>query len=98
MKLIKITSKGSLHFELSDGRIGTVSESGYVRVNTRHDDFYHRKRLFYQINKKTSHVNERNPNWVNFKRDLIPNHVDRIKFLYAFNQKNCQDEYNKHNN
>ncbi len=52
MKLIKITSKGSLHFELSDGRIGTVSESGYVRVNTKQDNFYHRRPLFYQINKK----------------------------------------------
>ena len=66
-----------------------VSESGYVRVNTKHDNFYHRKRLFYQINKKTPYVNERNPEWINFKRETIPNHIDRIKFLYAFNQKNC---------
>jgi hypothetical protein len=94
MKLIKITSKGSLHFELSDGRIGTVSESGYVRVNTKYLNYHHNKRLFYQINKKTSYANENNPLWVNFKRELVPSHIDRIKLLYAFNQKNCQDEVN----
>ena len=90
MKLIKITSRGSLHFKLSDGRICTVSESGYVRVNTKYDNYYHKKRLFYQINKKIPYVDERNPEWINFKRETIPNHVDRIKFLYAFNQNNCQ--------
>jgi len=90
MKLIKITSKGSLHFEMSDGRIGTVSESGYVRVSTKGENWYHKKRLFYQINKKTPYVNENNPLWVNFKRELVTDHIDRIKLLYAFNQKNCQ--------
>lgn len=92
MKLIKITSKGSLHFELSDGRIGTVSESGYVRVNTKYENYMHKKRLFYQINKKTPYVNERNTEWINFKRELVPNHLDRIKMLYTFNQKNCKQD------
>ena len=90
MKLIKLTSKGSLHFKLSDGRIGTVSESGYVRVNTKYYNYYHNKPLFYQINKQTFFPDERNPNWKRCKREIIPNHVDRIKFLYEFNQKNCQ--------
>jgi len=35
MELIKVTKDGSLHFKLSDGRIGVSYSSGYVRVSTR---------------------------------------------------------------
>lgn len=74
MKLIKITKGGVLHFELSDGRTGATYPSGYVRVSTKSDNYYHKKRLMYQIN----------------KRELIPNHVDRVRKLLEFNNKNCK--------
>lgn len=92
MKLIKITRQGSIHFKLSDGRIGTVSESGYVRVSTKYDNYYHKKPLFYQINKQIKYKNKKYPEWTNVKRELVPNHVDRIKLLYTFNQKNCKQD------
>ena len=53
MKLIKVTKNGALHFELSDGRTGATYPSGYVRVSTKSDNYYHKKRLMYQINKQT---------------------------------------------
>ena len=90
MKLIKITRQGSLHFKLSDGRIGTVSESGYVRVSTKYDNYYHKKPLFYQINKQIRYKNKKYPKWINVRRELVLNHLDRIKLLYTFNQKNCK--------
>ena len=50
MKLNKIINKGSLHFKLSDGRLGVCYESGYVRVNTKSKNMYHGKKTMYQIN------------------------------------------------
>jgi hypothetical protein len=35
MELIKVTKGGSLHFKLSDGRLGVTYPSGYVRVSTK---------------------------------------------------------------
>ena len=32
MELLKVTKGGSLHFKLSDGRLGVTYPSGYVRV------------------------------------------------------------------
>ena len=47
MKLLKITSKNSIYFRMSDGRLGVVYASGYVRVSTKSQS-----RKLYQINKK----------------------------------------------
>lgn len=74
MKLIKITKTG-VHFKLDDGRIGTINpDSGYVRVNTKHRNFYHRIHLFYQINRKAR----------------VFGYQQQLKMLYAFNLKNCK--------
>ena len=51
MKLIKITNKGSIHFRLTDGRLGVCYESGYVRVSTKRKTELSGK--LYQINKLT---------------------------------------------
>ena len=48
MKLIKITNKGSIHFRLTDGRLGVCYESGYVRVNTKYSNMYHGKKTMYK--------------------------------------------------
>ena len=51
MKLFKITKNKSLHFKMSDGRIGIVYESGYVRVSVKGIN----DRL-YQINQEETSV------------------------------------------
>ena len=84
MKLLKITKNGSLHFELSDGRIGITYESGYVRVSTKGTT-----KLLYQINKQKYNTTNRGKNYF-YTRDLIPNHIERIQHLVDFNAKNCK--------
>ena len=84
MKLLKITPKNSIHFRMSDGRLGVVYTSGYVRVSAK-------SQSLYQINKKIKVLkpNKWNPNKYIHKRELINNSEDRIKMLFKFNQANC---------
>ena len=84
MKLIKITKKGSLHFRLSDGRLGVCYESGYVRVSTKRKTELSGK--LYQIN-KLNKVKTKNSYY--YKRQLITNCVDRVQCLLNFNNNNC---------
>ena len=91
MKLIKITNQGSLHFKLSDGRLGVCYESGYVRVSVKRST-----KRFYQINKQVK-INTKEV-WNNgkifysyfYKRNIISNCVDRIQYLLNFDNNNCQ--------
>ena len=89
MKLIKITNKGSLHFKMSDGRIGVCYESGMVRVSVKHST-----KRFYQINKQLKVITKSS---YFYKRQLITNCVDRVQCLMNFDNNNCQAkpyEYN----
>ena len=81
MKLIKITKKGSLHFRLSDGRLGVCYESGYIRVSVKGVN----NRL-YQINKQVKVITKSS---YFYKRQLITNCVDRVQYLLNFNNNNC---------
>jgi len=92
MKLIKITNKGSLHFRLTDGRLGVCYESGYVRVQTKGKNMYHGRHTMYQINKmiKVLFPTSWNPENINYDRVKINNCVDRIQRLLDFDNKNCQ--------
>ena len=81
MKLIKITNKGSLHFRLSDGRLGVCYESGYIRVSVKGVN----NRL-YQINKISKVITKSS---YFYKRQLITNGVDRVQCLLNFNNNNC---------
>ena len=91
MKLIKVTKDGALHFELSDGRIGATYSSGYVRVSTKQDNYYHKKPLMYQINKQKKDWYKPESKWgYNTLRTLIPNHADRVRRLIDFNENNCK--------
>ena len=90
MKLFKITKNGSLHFELGDGRIGVTYTNGYVRVSTKSTK--PRNAKMYQINKQKFTDPKDNARGYTFvKRELIPNHVDRIQHLMNFNNKNCKN-------
>jgi hypothetical protein len=91
MELIKVTKDGALHFKLSDGRIGATYPSGYVRVSTKQDNYYHKKPLMYQINKQKKDWYNPESKWgYNTLRTLIPNHADRVRRLMNFNENNCK--------
>ena len=91
MKLIKVTKNGALHFKLCDGRIGATYPSGYVRVSTKQDNYYHKKPLMYQINKQKKEWYKPESKWgYNTERVLIPNHADRVRKLMDFNEENCK--------
>mgnify|MGYP000453929368 CR=1 FL=1 len=82
MQLFKITKQGSLHFKLTDGRIGVCYESGMVRVSVKHST-----KRFYQINKQLKVITKSS---YFYKRQLITNCVDRVQCLMNFDNNNCQ--------
>ncbi len=87
MKLIKITKNKSLHFELSDKRVGVVYTSGYVRVSTK-GGYPNRPRKLYQINKKITILKGKDD--YRYKRVLKDNVEDGVRMLYNFDLKNCR--------
>jgi len=92
MQLFKITKQGSLHFKLSDGRLGVCYESGMVRVSVKRSLPMMGK--LYQINKQLKVITKSS---YFYKRELISNCVDRVQFLMNFDNNNCQPkpyEYN----
>ena len=86
MELIKVTKGGSLHFKLSDGRLGVTYPSGYVRVSTKRKTELSGK--LYQINKQK--FEDITQPYSRVERVLIPLQRDRINFLLRFNNKNCR--------
>ena len=81
MKLINISKKGTLKFELSDGRFITSYNSGYVRINGN-------DRL-YQINKVKKITD--NPNYhfgYYYKRILIHCPKKRYEYIKAWINRN----------
>ena len=89
MELLKVTRDGSLHFKLSDGRIGVSYTSGYVRVSTKSPNFYTKNIKLYQINKKTSYV-PKGSKYSYYQRELLPLQRDRLNLLINFNENNCK--------
>ena len=87
MELIKVTKDGSLHFKLSDGRIGVSYSSGYVRVSTKSTTSKNLR--MYQINKKTGYVPS-GSRYTFYQRELLPLQKDRLNHLMNFNNKNCK--------
>ena len=92
MKLIKITNKGSLHFRLTDGRLGVCYESGYVRVSTKRKTELSGK--LYQINRLTKVITKSS---YFYKRNIINNCVDRVQCLLNFDNNNCQPKPYQYN-
>ena len=82
MKLIKVTKNKNKHFRLKDGRIGSIYNSGYVRINGN-------DRL-YQINKKVKiWYNCETPYGYRWERVLIEKECERMKYLQEFENNNC---------
>ena len=84
MKLINISKKGTLKFELSDGRFITSYNSGYVRINCN-------DRL-YQIN-KVKKVFKKKSGWYGnycYKRILIHCPQKRYEYIKAWVNRNIK--------
>jgi hypothetical protein len=80
MKLVNVSEKGTLKFELSDGRFLHNYTSGYVRIE------YGGDRL-YQINKVRKIVTE---STYFYKRILIPNASDRYQYCVEWVKRNVK--------
>ena len=88
MKVLNISKNGTIKCEMSDGRLGYTYKSGYVRVSCKvHPNFRRRGVLLYQINTKVKLTKGDN---YRYTRVLLPNELDRLRMLYAFDLKNCQ--------
>ena len=92
MQLFKITKQGSLHFKLTDGRLGVCYESGMVRVSVKRSLPMMGK--LYQINKQLKVITKSS---YFYKRELISNCVDRVQFLMNFDNNNCQPKHSEYN-
>ena len=92
MQLFKITKQGSLHFKLTDGRLGVCYESGMVRVSVKRSLPMMGK--LYQINKQLKVITKSS---YFYKRELISNCVDRVQFLMNFDNNNCQPKPSEYN-
>ena len=91
MKLINISKKGTLKFELSDGRFITSYNSGYVRINCND--------RIYQINKVRKVRIEGLPNFIYrfhsmddyfYKRILIHCPQKRYEYIKAWVNRNIK--------
>ena len=98
MKLIEKNKNGTEMYRLDDGRLGKIYPSGYVRVTIlnhgiKNGKYFHRnstkKSRWYQINKVEKYKDDENQRWFFHRRILIPKRSDRLSFLQAFNDKNC---------
>jgi hypothetical protein len=92
MQVLNISKNGTIKCEMSDGRLGYTYKSGYVRVSCKDQPHFRRRGVkLYQINKKRKHFNAKRSNYY-YTRELIYNELDRLRMLYAFDLKNCQNK------
>ena len=92
MKVLNISKNGTIKCEMSDGRLGYTYKSGYVRVSCKDQPHFRRRGIkLYQINTKVKLIKGDNYRYV---RVLVPNELDRLRMLYAFDCKNCQPKNN----
>ena len=98
MKLIEKNKNGTEVYQLDDGRLGAIYPSGYVRVTILHNGivdgkYFHRDSTknsrWYQINKVEKYKDDKYQSWNFHRRILIPKRNDRLSYLKAFNDKNC---------
>ena len=90
MKVLNISKTGTIKCEMSDGRLGYTYKSGYVRVSCKDQPHFRRRGVkLYQINTK---VKLTKGNDYRYIRVLVPNELDRLRMLYAFDLKNCQNK------
>ena len=85
MKLVNVSKKGTLKFELSDGRFITSYNNGYVRING--------KLGLYQINKvrkvKTTY-SRKDIEFYYYERILIHCPKERYKYIQEWVKRNVK--------
>ena len=98
MKLIEVNKNGTATFLLNDKRKIKSYQSGYVRIDNKKSD------RLYQINKRIKVRNEYLTGYwygrgytgsdariiYNYKRVLIPNEIDRLKYIINWVNKNVK--------
>ena len=98
MKLIEVNKNGTSTFLLNDGRSIKSYQSGYVRISNNKLD------RLYQINKRIEVRDEYWTGYwygrgytgsdariiYNYKRILIPNEMDRLKYIINWVSKNVK--------
>jgi len=98
MKLIEVNKNGTATFLLNDKRKIKSYQSGYVRIDNKKSD------RLYQINKRikvrddywTGYWHGRGYTGsdarivYNYKRILIPNEIDRLKYIINWVNKNVK--------
>ena len=90
MQVLNISKNGTIKCEMSDGRLGYTYKSGYVRVSCKFNPTFRRRGVkLYQINTKVKLTKGNN---YRYARVLVPNELDRLRMLYAFDLKNCQNK------
>ena len=82
MILVNVSKRGTLKFQLKDGRHVLSYNSGYVRMDSGRSD------RLYQINK----VRRVKGTWkyYNYERILIPCPKQRYEYLLNFEMRNCK--------
>ena len=91
MKLINISKKGTLKFELSDGRFITSYNSGYIRINCN-DRLYQInkvKKVFYSNSGYIGKKSEWYENYC-YKRILIHCPQKRYEYIKAWVNRNIK--------
>jgi len=89
MKLIQLNKNGTAKYLLNDGRLILSYQSGYVRINTKQDNYYHGRRLMYQINPVIKVWSNGGKNY-HYERVLLNTEIKRLEFIINFVKRNVQ--------
>jgi hypothetical protein len=91
MKLINISKKGTLKFELSDGRFITSYNSGYVRINCN-DRLYQINKVRKVFYSNSGYIGKKSEWYENYcyKRILIHCPQKRYEYIKAWVNRNIK--------
>ena len=91
MKLINISKKGTLKFELSDGRFITSYNSGYVRINGN-DRLYQINKVRKVFYSNSGYIGKKSEWYENYcyKRILIHCPQKRYEYIKAWVNRNIK--------
>ena len=91
MKLINISKKGTLKFELSDGRFITSYNSGYVRINCN-DRLYQINKVRKVFYSNSGYIGKKSEWYGNYcyKRILIHCPQKRYEYIKAWVNRNIK--------
>jgi len=89
MKLIQLNKNGTAKYLLNDGRLILSYQSGYVRISTKGDNYYHRRPLMYQINPVVK-IWSNGGKYYHYERVLLNTEIKRLEFIINFVKRNVK--------